>query len=120
MNYITIFFGMILLISLALCFKKKSQEGFRPRRMRRSRYFWDGPQAYLHRFRRRRPIPTRYFWDDWDWDLDWQYDYLYPMREFSSWFVPFKCKRGCTPNGNCPSPGVSPDECVWASDCNGC
>ena len=67
MNAIYILIAIVSLIFLLNCACSKGQEGFRGRRHRRGRgrgRFWDGPQAYLHRFRRRRPRFRRsYFWD---------------------------------------------------------
>jgi len=120
MNAIYILIAIVALIFLLNCASSKIKEGFRGRHGRRR--FWDGPQAYLHRFRRRRPFPRRYFWN-YDWDYDYDYDYGYgnywwpPINAF--WSVPLQCKRGCTPNG-CATPGTGPEDCVWSSDCNGC
>ena len=124
MNAIYILIAIGALIFLLNCASSKMQEGFRGRHRRRRGRFWDGPQAYLHRFRRRRPFPRRYFWNyDWDYGPDYDYDYDYnynwwpPINAF--WSVPLQCKRGCTPNG-CATPGTGPEDCVWSSDCNGC
>ena len=124
MNAIYILIAIISLIFLLNCACSKGHEGFRGRRHIRGRgrgRFWDGPQAYLHRFRRRIPRFRRsYFWDYDDYD---DYDYGYgnnwwpPVNAF--WSVPLQCKRGCTPNG-CATPGSGPEDCVWSSDCNGC
>jgi len=73
------------------------------------------PGGYLNRFRRRNNFGHRRRWGP-------TWFQSYPIYDYYYNYFPtiYSCKAGCSPDGNCVSPGNGPNDCVWATDCWGC
>jgi hypothetical protein len=120
-----------ILLFILFCFiilsmlQQYFSEGFRGRRGRgggrgRRRIPASGrggrPGRYLNRFRRRNNFGRRRR----PWGPTWFQ--AYPIYDYYYNYFPtiYSCKEGCSPDGNCVSPGNGPNDCVWATDCWGC